>query len=101
MFVRTDRNTPFFLIAIVALSWAAASPQVASAQARKDPGFDMGPPTPPELAAAAAAAPTPVAPGLFRPTWESIREHYKVPTWFVDGKFGLFLHWGVYAVPGY
>jgi alpha-L-fucosidase len=37
--------------------------------------------------------------GPFEPTWESIRAHYKVPQWFRDGKFGIFLHWGVYAVP--
>jgi alpha-L-fucosidase len=37
--------------------------------------------------------------GPFGPTWESIRAHYKVPQWFRDGKFGIFLHWGVYAVP--
>lgn len=38
--------------------------------------------------------------GPFEPTWESIRRHYRVPRWFRDGKFGIFLHWGLYAVPG-
>src|SRR5215217_2891673 len=33
--------------------------------------------------------------------WESIRSHYKVPDWFRDAKFGIFLHWGVYSVPAY
>jgi alpha-L-fucosidase len=101
MFIRTDRNSFFCWIVIVVLPWAAALPRPAAAQARKAQGFGMGPPTSPELAAAAADAAPPIAPGPFRPTWESIREHYEVPRWFLDGKFGLFLHWGVYAVPAY
>ncbi|PWJ55005.1 alpha-L-fucosidase [Dyadobacter jejuensis] len=31
--------------------------------------------------------------------WESIRSQYEIPAWFRDAKFGIFLHWGVYAVP--
>jgi alpha-L-fucosidase len=100
MLVGTARKPASFLIATL-LSWAAAWPPTAASQARRDPGFDMGPPTSPELAAAAAAAPTPVAARPFRPTWKSIREHYKVPRWFLDAKLGIFLHWGVYAVPAY
>ncbi len=34
-------------------------------------------------------------------SWESIRAGYKVPEWFKDAKFGIFLHWGPYAVPAY
>ena len=42
----------------------------------------------------------PAAPdGPYQPTWESVKEHYKVPEWFVDAKFGIFMHWGVYTVP--
>lgn len=37
----------------------------------------------------------------YEANWESIRSHYKVPDWFRDAKFGIFLHWGVYAVPAY
>jgi len=29
------------------------------------------------------------------PTWESMAEHYQVPDWFVDGKIGVWMHWGV------
>jgi alpha-L-fucosidase len=46
---------------------------------------------------AAADAPR----GPVEPTWESIRAHYKTPRWFRDGKFGIFLHWGLYAVPAH
>lgn len=63
--------------------------------------FGMGPPVTPEIVAAAAAATTPLADGPFDPTWASIRALYHVPQWFTDAKFGIFLHWGVYAVPAY
>ena len=38
--------------------------------------------------------------GPFAPTWESL-EGYQVPRWYVDGKFGIFIHWGLYAVPAF
>ena len=40
-----------------------------------------------------------VPPGSFEPNWESIRDHYETPEWIIDGKFGIFIHWGVYSVP--
>jgi alpha-L-fucosidase len=45
-----------------------------------------------------SALPTP--PGPFQPTWESMREHYQTPEWLMDAKFGIFIHWGLYSVPG-
>ncbi|VGO13050.1 hypothetical protein PDESU_01604 [Pontiella desulfatans] len=30
-----------------------------------------------------------------KPTWESMAEHYTVPEWFVDGKIGVWMHWGI------
>jgi len=38
--------------------------------------------------------------GPFEPTWESLRR-YTVPEWYLDGKFGIFIHWGLYAVPAF
>jgi alpha-L-fucosidase len=38
--------------------------------------------------------------GPFRPDWESL-QNYKVPEWYVDAKFGIFIHWGVYSVPAF
>ena len=29
------------------------------------------------------------------PTWESMAANYQVPQWFVDGKIGVWMHWGV------
>lgn len=38
--------------------------------------------------------------GPFAPTWESL-ENYQVPAWYMDGKFGIFIHWGPYCVPAF
>jgi len=37
----------------------------------------------------------------FEPTWESIQKNYKIPAWFADAKFGIFIHWGLYSVPAH
>ena len=29
------------------------------------------------------------------PTWESLAENYDVPDWFLDGKIGVWMHWGI------
>ena len=36
----------------------------------------------------------------YRPTWESL-QRVTVPQWYRDGKFGIFIHWGPYAVPAF
>lgn len=41
-----------------------------------------------------------IADGKFKASWDSLEE-YKVPAWYEDGKFGIFIHWGVYSVPGF
>jgi alpha-L-fucosidase len=38
--------------------------------------------------------------GRYQPTWESLSQ-YRVPPWYEDAKFGIFLHWGVYSVPAH
>ena len=40
------------------------------------------------------------APTVFQPTSESLKQH-QVPAWFHDAKLGIFIHWGVYSVPGW
>lgn len=37
---------------------------------------------------------------IYQPNWESL-DNRPVPQWFKDAKFGIFIHWGVYAVPGW
>jgi len=36
----------------------------------------------------------------WQPTWQSLDQR-PVPQWYKDAKFGIFIHWGVYSVPGY
>ncbi|HUZ04191.1 MAG TPA: alpha-L-fucosidase, partial [Acidobacteriaceae bacterium] len=38
--------------------------------------------------------------GPFRPDYESL-DTYKVPEWYKDAKFGIFIHWGLTSVPAY
>lgn len=40
------------------------------------------------------------AQGPFQPAWESL-EKYRVPEWYQDAKFGIFIHWGLYSVPAF
>ncbi len=35
---------------------------------------------------------------LYQPTWNSLKKH-PTPQWFKDAKFGIYTHWGIYAVP--
>ena len=39
--------------------------------------------------------------GPFSADWDSITSGYQVPDWYLDGKFGIFVHWGPYSVPAY
>lgn len=36
----------------------------------------------------------------FEPSWESLNKR-QMPAWYQQDKFGIFIHWGVYAVPSY
>jgi len=38
--------------------------------------------------------------GPFAPTWDSLAR-FQTPAWYADGKFGIFIHWGVYSVPAF
>ncbi|WP_328993866.1 alpha-L-fucosidase [Kribbella sp. NBC_01245] len=38
--------------------------------------------------------------GPFEASAESLNRH-PVPKWFEDAKFGIFIHWGLFSVPGY
>ena len=38
--------------------------------------------------------------GPYAATWESL-SGYRVPDWYRDAKFGIFIHWGVYSVPAF
>ncbi|MFN0214808.1 MAG: alpha-L-fucosidase [Saprospiraceae bacterium] len=36
----------------------------------------------------------------YTPDWESL-DTRPTPDWWTDAKFGIFIHWGVYSVPGF
>ncbi|HMU08901.1 MAG TPA: alpha-L-fucosidase [Ferruginibacter sp.] len=36
----------------------------------------------------------------YQPNWQSLDQR-PTPKWFTDAKFGIFIHWGVYSVPGW
>ncbi len=38
--------------------------------------------------------------GPFKASWDSL-ETQSVPEWYLDAKFGIFIHWGVYSVPAF
>jgi alpha-L-fucosidase len=75
------------------LALATVAPRAAIGQS--------GPQVTAEIVAKAAAAKTPLAPGPVQPNWESIRENYTVPQWYIDAKFGITMHWGLFSVPAY
>jgi alpha-L-fucosidase len=53
-----------------------------------------------KLESALRAVDQEVAKGPFQASWDSL-EGYKVPAWYLDAKFGIFIHWGLYSVPAF
>jgi len=43
---------------------------------------------------------TPQVPSHYEPTIESLDRH-PLPQWYADAKLGIFVHWGLYSVPGW
>lgn len=41
-----------------------------------------------------------IAKGPFAASWDSL-QGYQIPEWYQDAKFGIFIHWGLYAVPAF
>jgi alpha-L-fucosidase len=52
------------------------------------------------VAASCGGGEQPQAQPKYEPTWDSLQQ-YEAPQWFEDAKYGIFIHWGVYAVPAY
>lgn len=38
--------------------------------------------------------------GKFKDNWDSLSQ-YRIPDWYKEMKFGIFIHWGIYSVPAY
>lgn len=60
-----------------------------------------GPRVTPENVARALAATPPAVAGVVQPNWESVKANYHTPAWWTDAKFGIMMHWGLYAVPAH
>lgn len=43
---------------------------------------------------------TVIANGRYKDNWQSLSNR-KTPAWYCQGKFGIFIHWGIYSVPAY
>ncbi|HVT80186.1 MAG TPA: alpha-L-fucosidase [Phycisphaerae bacterium] len=88
-----------------AAGWAQTSPNptiASGGNSGNGPGADMSPNINPQTVIdAVAAIPTPIPDGPFKPTWDSIQQNYRVPQWFQEARFGIFMHWGLYSVPAY
>jgi len=52
------------------------------------------------MAALAAQAERQTGAIRYEPRWESL-DRRPTPDWFRDAKFGIFIHWGIYSVPGW
>lgn len=71
-------------------------------EAGNNTGFDMAPETTLKVVERAVnQIQIKKVAGPYKPTWQSLEANYKVPDWFIGAKFGLFLHWGIYSVPGH
>ena len=67
------------VILMLTLVWAAASWRYSTVDARKARMTTSGP---------------------YRADLASLDAH-RVPEWFADAKFGVFIHWGLFSVPGF
>ena len=38
--------------------------------------------------------------GEYKDNWQSLTNH-NTPKWFMNDKFGIFIHWGIYSVPAF
>lgn len=47
-----------------------------------------------------AASPLCAEEKRYEPNWESLDQR-ATPEWFLDAKFGVFIHWGLYSVPAW
>src|SRR6186713_3320763 len=77
-----------FLFLALAIAAARARPQSPA------PSFDA------RVAEIVRTVDDVVAKGPFTPSWSSL-EGFTVPAWYEDGKFGIFIHWGLYSVPAF
>ena len=82
----------------IALAWALFLALSSAAQAQQNPQTTAKQKQ--AVQAQLARVDTASRSGPFRADWNSLAG-YRVPQWFRDAKFGIFIHWGVYSVPAF
>jgi len=87
--MKTTRTIGIAVLALIALSIGIASADTMTAE-RHQKALD------PLLATLDKVN----ASGPYQPTVESL-DKYTVPDWYADAKFGIFIHYGVFSVPGF
>jgi alpha-L-fucosidase len=78
----------------VLLIVAIVCTQFLQAQSSKMPGYQQ------KLESRLQQVDQTIQKGPFAASWDSLG-HYQIPTWYLDAKFGIFIHWGVYSVPAF
>src|ERR1700757_5114364 len=98
----TARCAILAIACAVLMNCSARLPAQCAGEGGNSLGFDMAPETSQRVVEdAVKLIPTPMAPGPVKPTWESLKENYKVPAWFKGAKFGIFMHFGIFSVPAH
>ena len=41
-----------------------------------------------------------IAKGPFKADWKSLTD-FQMPAWYMNARFGIFIHWGVFSVPAF
>jgi alpha-L-fucosidase len=100
------QRPPMFAIVVTFLAVLTGASTLVTAQCAGEGGnslgFDMAPETSQRVVEdAVKQIPTTMAPGPVKPTWDSLKENYKVPSWFRGAKFGIFMHFGIFSVPAH
>src|ERR1035441_8915886 len=89
-------------VLIVLISFSTPLTAQCAGEGGNSLGFDMAPETSQRVVEdAVKQIPAPMAPGPVKPTWDSLRENYAVPSWFKGAKFGIFMHFGIFSVPAH
>ena len=85
---------PVAAFALGCLVWAGCGPGEPAPSTEAPVAFSG------DVAQDLAAVDDAIAGGPFAADWSSLAEN-GIPDWYKDAKLGIFIHWGVYAVPAF
>jgi len=90
---RLSRGIPLHVIVLVGTVWMGMGRPPVRGQSL--PGSVEG-----EAQKVLAGVDQVIGQGPFKADWASLKA-FKAPDWYRDGKFGIFIHWGLYSVPAF